>query len=108
KKKTVDDIRHQIESAKGSSVWNDFVNALKLISQVIFTRSAGFILEFLQNAEDAGRGTEIAGKLEILINKHRIKITHNGRPFSEGDVRAICGIRSSKKPKQGTLGYLGI
>jgi hypothetical protein len=34
----------------------DYVNALKLVSQVIFTRSSGFVLELIQNAEDAGLG----------------------------------------------------
>lgn len=33
---------------------------------------------------------------------------HNASPFKESDVKALCGIRSSKKPEKGTLGYLGI
>ena len=31
-----------------------------------------------------------------------------GQPFEEKNLRAICNINSSKKPEQGTLGYLGI
>jgi hypothetical protein len=46
--------------------------------------------------------------LEIAVNEHRIKILHNAGPFTEQDVRAICGIQSSKRPEKGTLGYLGI
>ena len=84
------------------------MNALKLISQVVFTRSSGFILELIQNAEDAGLGSSSPGMFEITLNQKRIKISHNGRPFTEDDVRALCGIRSSKKPEKGTLGYLGI
>ncbi|MBI4446879.1 MAG: DUF3883 domain-containing protein [Acidobacteria bacterium] len=45
---------------------------------------------------------------DISISPTRVKITHNGRPFSAADAKAISGIRSSKKPEKGTLGYLGI
>ncbi len=108
KKKTVDDIRKEIEASEGSHIWNDYVNALKLISQVVFTRSAGFVLELLQNAEDAGLGLNYPGLFEVRLNKDRVKVIHNGRHFSNKNVRALCGIRSSKKPEGGTLGYLGI
>jgi len=108
KKKVVDEIRKEIEASKETHIWSDYVNALKLISQVVFTRSSGFILELIQNAEDAGLGLKNRGVFEIRINKNRVKVIHNGRPFSETDVKALCGIRSSKKPERGTLGYLGI
>jgi hypothetical protein len=79
-----------------------------LISEVVFSRSSGFVLEFLQNAEDSGLDLRTSGCFEININSHRVKMVHNGRPFTEENVRAVCGIRSSKKPERGTLGYLGI
>ena len=108
RKKAIEDIRKRIEASKGTHIWSDYVNALKLISQVVFTRSSGFILELIQNAEDAGLGIDTPGMFEIKINEHRVKVTHNGRPFDENNVKALCGIRSSKKPEKGTLGYLGI
>ncbi len=107
-KETVNAIQEEIKASKGTRIWDDYVNALKLIAQVVFTRSSGFILELLQNAEDAGLGLESAGTFELRINQSRAKVVHNGRPFSEENVKALCGIRSSKKPEQGTLGYLGI
>lgn len=107
-KRVIDDIRKEIEDAKGTHIWSDYVNALKLVSQVIFTRSSGFILEFIQNAEDAALGLSTDGVFEIKFNKERLKIIHNSRPFTNEDVNALCGIRSSKKPEKGTLGYLGI
>ena len=100
--------REEIEQAKNTRVWQDYINALKLISQVVFTRSSGFILEFIQNAEDSGINLKNTGNFKIVINKKRIKIIHNGTPFSQNDVRSICGIASSKKPEKGNLGYLGI
>jgi len=108
KKSTVENICKEIEDSKGTHIWSDYVNALKLISQVIFTRSSGFILELIQNAEDSGLGLKSQGVFEISINTKRIKIAHNGKPFDEADIKALCGIRSSKKPEKGTLGYLGI
>jgi len=107
-KSIIDGIQKEIEASKNTHIWSDYINALKLIAQVVFTRSSGFILELLQNAEDAGLGLEYSGVFEIKINQHRAKVIHNGHPFNESDVKALCGIRSSKKPEKGTLGYLGI
>jgi hypothetical protein len=82
---------------------------LNTVSESIFSRSAHFILEVLQNAEDAGPKTgNPDGQIEFSISPTRIKITHNGTPFSERNVDAICGVRSTKKPEEGTLGFLGI
>ncbi len=107
-RKVIEGVRKEIEASKGTRIWGDYVNALKLISQVVFTRSSGFVFELIQNAEDAGLGLDNPGVFEILINHHRVKVVHNGRQFTSDDVKALCGIRSSKKPEKGTLGYLGI
>ncbi len=107
-KQVVDNIRKEIETARGTHIWDDYINALRLISQVVFTRSSGFILELIQNAEDSGLDMPESGTFEIRMNQQRVKISHNGRPFDENDVKAISGIRSSKKPERGFLGYLGI
>ncbi len=108
RKEFIDRIRDEIEAARGTRIWDDYVNALRLISQVVFTRSSGFVMEFIQNAEDSGINLTDKGHFEITVNSERVKICHNGRPFDENDVRAISGIRSSKKPERGFLGYLGI
>lgn len=107
-KRILESVRKKIEAAKGTRIWGDYINALKLISQVVFTRSSGFVLELIQNAEDSGLGLKTVGEFLISVNMHRVKITHNGRPFNEDEIKALCGIRSSKKPEKGTLGYLGI
>lgn len=104
----VEGLRGQLEAAKRSDIYTDYGNALRLISQVVFTRSSGFVLEFLQNAEDADLALETPGVFRLSLNERRLKVCHNGRPFTDTNVRALCGIRSSKRPEQGTLGYLGI
>ncbi len=108
KKEKIEAIREEILKDRNSRLWKDFTNSLKLITQVVFTKSSGFILEFLQNAEDAGGTQGHFGIFKISFGTHSIRITHNGRPFDEKDVESICGIRSTKKPETGTLGYLGI
>jgi hypothetical protein len=107
-KEVVNHIRQEIENDKGTYIWEHYVNALRLISQVVFTRSTGFIFELIQNAEDSGLDLSDFGTFELRIDLQRVKISHNGRPFNDEDVRAICGIHSSKKPERGFLGYLGI
>ena len=100
KRAAVAAIRTQFESSRDSRIWTDYVNALRLVSQVVFTRSSGFVLELIQNAEDAGQGLFGKGEISISVNQQRLKFVHNGRPFDESNLGAICGIRSSKKPER--------
>jgi len=98
-----------LKSIRGSYIGTDFLNLLNILSDFLFIKSSRFIMELLQNAEDACM--EIGntnGEFRILINDKRVRIEHNGKPFDENDLRAICGIRSSKKPEKGYVGYLGI
>ena len=92
-KEIINAIQDEIKASKGTRIWDDYVNALKLIAQVVFTRSSGFILELLQNAEDAGLGLKSFGTFEMRISESRVKVIHNGRPFNEEDIRAVSGIR---------------
>src|SRR2546421_6956492 len=105
----IDEIRRDIEESSRTRLGKDSVNMLNTVSESIFSRSAHFILELLQNAEDAGpKNVPPSGEIEFAISKTRIRITHNGMPFTTANVDAICGVRSTKKPEQGTLGFLGI
>lgn len=105
----IDGIRKDIEASSRTRLGKDSVNMLNTVSESIFSRSAHFILELLQNAEDAGpKADRPSGEIEFAISKDRIRISHNGAPFAEPNVDAICGVRSTKKPEEGTLGFLGI
>ena len=105
----VTQIRKEIEASRKVRLWQDSINMLSTVSESIFSRSAHFILELLQNAEDAGSILGNGrGEIEFHISPTRIKVIHNGVPFKDANVDAICGVRSSKKPEEGTLGYLGI
>ncbi len=102
-------IRKDIEASRNARLWKDSIHMLNTVSESIFSRSAHFILELLQNAEDAASRAGVGhGEITFRISPSRILVTHNGGIFSPDDVDAICGVRSTKKTEQGTLGYLGI
>lgn len=71
--------------------------------QKAFPRYGSFLMEFVQNADDAE-----SESLIIEFAKDAIVVSNNGAPFSEEDVKSICKVgRSSKTPKD-YIGYLGV
>lgn len=70
-----------------------------------------FLLELLQNAEDAikRRGVEGPRSVRFELTRSGVTLRHFGLPFSEADVRGICGIASGTKGDDGrTIGRFGI
>ena len=64
---------------------------------------AHFIWEILQNAEDV-HATEIS----FTLKDTHILIRHNGTPFTESNVEAICSILySDRRLKKGKIGKFG-
>jgi hypothetical protein len=76
--------------------------AMQIIGKT-FTRSGHFVLEFIQNAEDAG-----ARRVKIVLESGAIKIFNDGKPFTRDDVEAICSIGRSRKDPRKHIGYLGV
>ena len=64
---------------------------LDLLGQ-LYSERTHFIFELIQNAEDAG-ATELA--FELFAD--RLEVRHDGRPFTEADVRGVCGVGKSGK-----------
>jgi hypothetical protein len=64
---------------------------LDLLGQ-LYSERTHFIFELIQNAEDAG-ATEVA--FELFTD--RLELRHDGRPFTEADVRGVCGVGQSGK-----------
>ena len=76
---------------------------LDLLGQ-LYSERTHFIFELIQNAEDAG-ATELA--FELFAD--RLELRHDGRPFTEADVRGICGVGQSRKSGDLTsIGQFGI
>ena len=72
---------------------------LDLLGQ-LYSERTHFLFELIQNAEDAG-ATEIA--FELFAD--RLELRHDGRPFTEDDVRGVCGV--GKSAKAGDLTAIG-
>jgi hypothetical protein len=76
---------------------------LDLLGQ-LYSERTHFIFELIQNAEDAG-ATEVAFELF----EDRLELRHDGRLFTEADVRGICGVGHSDKASDLTaIGKFGI
>ena len=72
---------------------------LDLLGQ-LYSERTQFIFELIQNAEDAG-----ATELAFELFEDRLEVTHDGRPFTEADVRGVCGV--GKSGKSGDLTKIG-
>ena len=76
---------------------------LDLLGQ-LYSERTHFIFELIQNAEDAG-----ATELAFELSGDRLEVRHDGRPFTEADVRGVCGVASSGKAGDLTMiGKFGI
>ena len=76
---------------------------LDLLGQLYSDRTH-FIFELIQNAEDAG-----ARELAFELFDDRLEVRHDGRPFTDADVRGICGVGNSAKAGDLTaIGRFGI
>ena len=76
---------------------------LDLLGQ-LYSERTHFIFELIQNAEDAG-----ATGLAFELFEDRLELRHDGRPFTEADVRGVCGVGQSDKAgdKAGDLTAIG-
>lgn len=70
----------------------------------LYSDRTHFILEVLQNAEDAN-----ANAIDFDLYHDRLEVRHNGRDFSYGDVAGICGVDLSTKAQDLTkIGKFGV
>ncbi len=70
----------------------------------LYSDRTHFIFELIQNAEDAG-----ATELSFTLFPDRLEVRHDGRPFTEADVRGLCGVAQSSKSGDLTqIGRFGI
>lgn len=85
----------------------NMARALDKLSSDIFSEAIRFIYELIQNADDASTGGDV--QVEIAFSGNYIVVAHNGKPFDEADVKAICSVSdSTKKNDAQKVGYKGI
>jgi hypothetical protein len=85
-----------------SHLWGGYVNMLKTL-RTVFLSPKHWVLEFLQNAEDAK-----AKKISIRLGQDSLWILNNGEVFDGNDFHTICDVNSRKLPSLGFRGYIGI
>jgi hypothetical protein len=74
-----------------------------VIIQKAFPKYQSYLMEFVQNADDAR-----SGSLRIEVLQNAMRILNDGLPFSEEDVRSVCGVALSSKTAKEYIGYLGV
>ena len=81
---------------------------LDLITELMYIEPGQFVLEFLQNAEDALMEAGKKGYFKIELYKDKIVISNNGKPFDEKDLEGLCAVASKKMPVAGYKGFIGM
>jgi hypothetical protein len=98
----IEDIKKRQINSDKEYILDSLTGAIDRL-QKAFPRYGSFLMEFVQNADDAK-----SQSLRIEILQNAIKIFNDGVQFSEEDVKSICKVgRSSKTPKD-YIGYLGV
>jgi len=85
-------------------------NSIRTLSKLYAERSH-FVLELLQNAEDAlrRRGDSWGGSRAVRfhLSANELRVNHYGELFNEADVRSICSVGETTK-KLTDIGRFGI
>lgn len=92
-------------SQVNTPLWGGYVNMLKTLESV-FPSGRHWVLEFLQNSEDAMRTK--GNRISIRLGENSLWILNDGDDFSCEDFAAICDVNSRKLPSLGFRGYIGI
>jgi len=101
--------REYIENIKDRQINSDREFVLDSLTGAIdrlqkaFPRYGSFLMEFVQNADDAK-----SQSLKIELLQNAVRISNNGLPFSKQDVKSICKVGRSSKTLQKYIGYLGV
>jgi hypothetical protein len=77
-------------------------NAEELLSRQVYTDPGHFLVELLQNADDAG-----ASVWRVQVFDDRIEVEHDGTPFDALDVVGILSIGQTTKSKE-QIGFFGV
>ena len=101
----LEQLKRLFEDQRNSQL-NGYTKMLKILKS-LFSSTEHWILEFIQNAEDAIEDGK-TGKFAIHVGDDFLWILNSGRPFSDEDFYAICDVNSRKDPAQGYRGYIGI
>ncbi len=88
------------------SAISDYSNVLHLLSDNAYRDRRHFLLELIQNADDAFYSDD-KPELHFYINKDSIELKYNENGFSTDDVVAITGAGVSTKKERDKHGFIG-
>lgn len=77
-------------------------NAEELLARRVYTDPGHFLIELLQNAEDASART-----FRVIFDRTRILVWHDGSPFDVRDLVGVTSIGQTTKRKQ-QIGFFGV
>lgn len=101
-KEYIEDIKNRQMKSDREFVLDSLTGAIDRL-QKAFPRYGSFLMEFVQNADDAK-----SPSLKIELLQNTVRISNDGLPFSEEDVKSICKVGRSSKTLERYIGYLGV
>jgi hypothetical protein len=82
----------------------DYVNTLKILSDTTYQDRKHFLLELIQNADDATY-EEKEAKIRFIIKEYNLELRYNESGFDTDDVIAITGAGASTKTGKRKLSH---
>lgn len=74
----------------------DYLNLLKIIWKQMFQDRKHFLLELIQNADDAEYPNNEKPTIRFIIKESSLELQYNEKGFTTNDVIAITGVASTK------------
>ena len=99
-KKCIEDLKKESEGIVTSA---KHFPGIRSLATGMYVDAAHFILEILQNADDA-----MASEVVFELYSDRLDVTNNGEPFTLEDIDSICSLSRSSKDDPTKLGKFGI
>ena len=99
-KKCIEDLKKEAEGIVTSS---KHFPGIRSLATGMYVDAAHFILEILQNADDA-----MASEVVFELYSDRLDVTNNGEPFTLEDIDSICSLSRSSKDDPNKIGKFGI
>jgi hypothetical protein len=84
-------------------------NALKTLSEDLYSKETHFVLELVQNADDNEYAPGVDPEISFHLSSSRLLVYNNEVGFTEANVAALCKVGQSTKAKRaGFIGEKGI
>lgn len=74
-------------------------NALRLLSEDLYSKKSHFVLELVQNADDNAYPKGAIPELTLDVKPDRLVLSNNEVGFNEENISAICKVGASSKAK---------